>query len=153
MAEPETGKVDLGLGGPEIITDSEALLQQSRILRQQIMHRTMGSEDPKMIKLALTAMKDNDAQVLTIKRIESDDANAKSDRETAKSIHEMNVNLRRMTGNVNPFERQDGNAKQSGADEARGTLPEIEIQPGQMDIGASNETYADFMKKFEEPES
>lgn len=120
------------------------------LLTQQVRLRVVNSmtaegqipTDAKDIKALAGVLKDIDAQVLTKQRLQQDNQNAQDDREVAMRAVRISEHVARTVGG-NPFRRE--NAGRLHKDD--GALPEIEIVPGQMDVGPSNTRFKDFMQE------
>lgn len=148
MNKSEPDEIDIS--DSPILTKPEEIMANNQQLRQAAVNAMFndGLKDPKVMRVVLAAMKDADDQVLKLKRLDQDDKNSANDREVAIRIAAQGLNLAKITGN--PFERVVGNNKESEQASQEELLPKITVLPGQMDIGASEENYDDFMQKFDE---
>lgn len=100
------------------------------------------STDPKDVKALAGVLKDIDTQVLTKQRLNQDNQNAQDDRATALQLMKMSEHITRTVGS-NPFRKE--NSGRLNKDD--GALPEIEVVPGQMDVGVSSLRFKDFMEE------
>lgn len=134
----------------DLTQNSDELLKLTQKLRIQYINSTLNDiSDPKTAKAMLTAAKDIDSQILTIKRIDADNNNSEEDRQMALRLNRQTVELARLTGN-DPFRRQDLNNKVPNSEGVLKELPNITVVPGQTEQGQTNETYADFMDRMED---
>src|SRR5574343_366643 len=135
----------------KVLTGAEQIKKNQRIRNLLVDKLTKDgsviTEDPDTVKLLLEVMKDSDRTTLSELKINTDDQNAQQDRLAAMTIAQVG----RQMGAANPFERvvnpTDGDDSRSTANGA--LLPEIELVPGNIDIGTSTETYDSFMAKME----
>jgi hypothetical protein len=134
----------------EIITEAknfsdDDLLKFSQGVRKRFINtitKTGFPEDPKEQRVLLQALSDMDKQSLGNKAIGASEKQSESDLLVARALSNLGSHF----GTVNPFE---GEGKEIPKLED-GSLPVIEIAPGETDVGLSDENYDGFMKKFED---
>lgn len=102
--------------------------------------------DPKLLKVALSAAKDLDSQILTARRLDVENNNAQLDRDIALAIAKRSEQNTRTQGN--PFLRAGANNPNTVD---RSLLPTVERVEGEMAVGTSSETYSEFMTRVEGP--
>lgn len=152
MSQDAEVEIRGGIEPVALTSDPNKMLANNQILRQKIANLCMDqvASDPKMAKVVLSSLKDMDSQVLTLRRLEQDNQNAQSDRDTAIALAQQADRLAMATGNRNPFKRDDENSRVANAKDITPVLPNVAILPGQLDQGAVQDTYENFITQFDE---
>ncbi len=102
------------------------------------------TNDPKLGKTFLAALKDMDSQEISLKRLELEEDTAAKDRDLVMQQNKILEDLQRTTGNI--FERATGNTRTSTDGSVDSSaLPELNLVEGQMDKGHSTLVYDEFM--------
>lgn len=136
---------------PDKDEDILRFTQEARFkLVQGLMPEGRTPDDPKVAKVLLTGLKDMDGQVQTRQRLQQDNANAQADRDVAVRAARVVDNIRRQGGN--PFAAGNehllaGLRNQNPVEPEQ--LPELVPVEGQMEIGAVQENYDQFMERVE----
>lgn len=131
-------------------TDDQNIAYTQQLRRQILTDVTKDGlpKDKESIDLVLEAARDIDRTALGNKRIQSGDRNSDSNHRVAMAVQQ----LQRSLGNANPFEvGPDG--QDPAIDQARfndDLLPDIEVKPGEMDVGHHEETYKEFMARMDD---
>lgn len=104
-------------------------------------------KDPEAQTILLRALADMDRTALSNKKIGSKERTAAADREAALIAARVIGNL----GFKSPFERPiEGTATPTQSPELKdGDLPEIELVPGETEVGVSTMGYDEFMSRME----
>lgn len=130
------------------MTDDE-VLQFTQGLRQNLISTLCAEgkmpDDPKTQQLLLATLGDMDRTALTKKRLNNDTDSAEADRLAQLAI----ASIYHQVGNRSPFE--NGNAVIPPEAHPTASLPaalveDMQIVPGEMDIGSVEMTYSQFMQ-------
>lgn len=130
----------------EELADDEIIKHNQRTRLAYVRHKTHESfpEDPKEMTVILAAMSDMDRAALGNKRIGANEKQAAADALVANAINQLSQHY----GSENPFAVKRGG---DGAPELEHSqIPDPNPVPGETDIGISEQTYDDFIKKFED---
>lgn len=133
------------------ISVDDIRLESTQLFRSKLIGELSGAPrlselDPKLLKVALSAAKDLDSQILTARRLDVENNNAQLDRDIALAIAKRSEQNTRTQGN--PFLRAGAN-NPNAVD--RSLLPTVERVDGEMAVGTSTETYNEFMTRVEGP--
>lgn len=101
-------------------------------------------DDVKEQRSVLAALKDMDAQSLSLKRLTVDKASVDSAALIATALDSIGKTL----GNTNPFEGASEPVQLPVIDATK--IPDPKTVPGETEIGVTNETFDSFITKFED---
>lgn len=129
---------------------NEAVLQYTQQLRRRVADRLTQHglpDDIKEAKLLLETLDGMDRASLAAMKIQSDEKIAGDSNITLKLIAEMENNLK-----GNPFRLKSGSVERPAPsiEEASG-LPQLELVPGETDIGVFTEDINDFLNRVRPP--
>lgn len=130
-----------------VMTDDEYLRFTQRTRKQLIGEMVEGGfpTDPKDRIVLLSAMADMDRTALGNKRIGASEKQAAADALVAQAIAKISHQF----GRVNPFEGNEDSVVSTVPQPDHTRLPDIEVVPGETDIGICNENYKTLMEKFD----
>lgn len=131
-----------------ILTDDDilAFTQKTRhALAQELLKGGM-PKDPKEQRILLMTLADMDATAINKKRLGAQEKTAEADRLAIMAIAKLGAVL----GNRNPFEGNENGVDVTAlvreVDDTK--LPELEVVPGETDVGITSLNYDDFMRNF-----
>lgn len=132
--------------GDDQLGDDEIIKHNQRTRLAYVKHMTGEAfpSDPKEMSIVLAAMSDMDRAALGNKKIGVNEKQAAADALVANAIGQIGKHY----GSMNPFETQTPNSTPPNLDVSQ--VPEANPVPGETDVGVSDQTYDEFIKRFED---
>lgn len=132
----------------EVLKDDSSALSFTQRERLRLFNITSEHiADPKMLKIALSTLKDMDSQILTKQRLEADKEGSAADREVALQVARVSEEIARSM--KNPFRAVPGTVKVQDPVKDPSVAGKHSFKEGEFNADPQKQTHDEFMSRFE----